>query len=86
MSKARTLNEGAAVRQPSRVEPRERPPVPGLVPGRGFKFLKGVVAVVNFSPRRVAGFPSEVLVLGVSEGDVVLRQPDQEVPHGVRVF
>ncbi|WP_027717901.1 tRNA-binding protein [Desulfovirgula thermocuniculi] len=47
-----------------------------------------VVAVVNLPPRRVAGFPSEVLVLGVPDekGDVVLLQPDREVPLGVRVF
>lgn len=39
-----------------------------------------VVAVVNFEPRRVAGFRSEVLVLGVvnpdDPGDVVLLRPD----------
>lgn len=44
-----------------------------------------VLAVVNFAPRRVAGFRSEVLVLGVVEpddpGDVVLVRPDQpDVP------
>lgn len=40
-----------------------------------------VVAVVNFEPRRVAGFRSEVLVLGVvnpeDPGDVVLLRPDR---------
>jgi tRNA-binding protein len=51
-----------------------------------------VVAVVNFPPRRIAGFVSEVLVLGVSstgvsrQGPVVLLQPDREVPLGARVF
>ncbi len=39
-----------------------------------------VLAVVNFPPRRVAGFQSEVLVLGVvnpdDPGDVVLVRPD----------
>jgi tRNA-binding protein len=46
-----------------------------------------VVAVVNFPPRRVAGFASEVLVLGgVPEaGDVVLLAPDAPVPDGTRV-
>ena len=43
-----------------------------------------VVAVVNFPPKRVAGFLSEVLVLGVmvADDDVVLLQPDQDVPLG----
>ncbi len=46
-----------------------------------------VVAVVNFPPKRIAGFLSEVLVLGVyaAEGDVVLLRPDQEVAPGHRV-
>lgn len=47
-----------------------------------------VVAVVNFPPKRIAGFKSEVLVLGVpdDEGAVVLLAPDREVPPGGRVF
>jgi tRNA-binding protein len=46
-----------------------------------------VVAVVNFPPRRVAGYASEVLVLGAcpEEGDVVLLRPDASVPNGVRI-
>ena len=46
-----------------------------------------VVAVVNFPPRRIAGFMSQVLVLGAipAEGDVVLLMPDQEVPNGSRI-
>jgi tRNA-binding protein len=48
-----------------------------------------VVAVVNFPPRRIAGFSSEVLVLGVPVGDrqtVALIQPDHQVPPGTSVF
>jgi tRNA-binding protein len=48
-----------------------------------------VLAVVNFPPRRVAGFSSEVLVLGVPAPDekhVALIPPDRAVPPGTRVF
>jgi tRNA-binding protein len=51
-----------------------------------------VVAVVNFPPRRIAGFSSEVLVLGLPgegvkrEGSVVLLGPEREVELGARVF
>jgi len=47
-----------------------------------------VVAVVNFPPRRVAGFHSEVLVLGAAEPDgaVVLLYPERDVPLGARIF
>ena len=46
-----------------------------------------VLAVVNFPPRQIADFFSEVLTLGVmlGEGDVVLVQPDREVPLGSRI-
>lgn len=46
-----------------------------------------VVAVVNFPPRRIAGFASEVLVLGAcpAEGDVVLLRVDGPVSNGVRI-
>ena len=46
-----------------------------------------IVAVVNFPPKRVAGFKSEVLVLGgVPEaGDVVLLQPNMELPNGTKI-
>ena len=47
-----------------------------------------VVAVVNFPPKRIAGFKSEVLVLGVPDEarEVVLLSPDREVPEGGRMF
>jgi tRNA-binding protein len=47
-----------------------------------------VVAVVNFPPKRIAGFKSEVLVLGVpdEDGEVVLLSPDMDVPLGGRMF
>jgi tRNA-binding protein len=43
-----------------------------------------VVGVVNFPPKRIAGFPSEVLVLGAldEEKGVVLLEPDDEVELG----
>jgi tRNA-binding protein len=43
-----------------------------------------VVGVVNFPPKRVAGFPSEVLVLGAMDErkGVVLLQPDDGVEPG----
>ena len=49
---------------------------------------KQVVAVVNFPPKRIADFESEVLVLGVpdEEGAVVLLAPDREVPLGGKMF
>lgn len=51
--------------------------------------LKGrmVLAVVNFPPRQIGPFRSEVLTLGVSdtEGDVVLVGPDSAVEPGARL-
>ena len=46
-----------------------------------------VVAVVNFGPRRIGPFESEVLVLGASDeqGRVILLEPRSEVPIGGRV-
>ena len=46
-----------------------------------------VVAVLNFPPRRVADYTSEVLVLGamVSDVDVALLQPDGVVANGTRI-
>lgn len=44
---------------------------------------KQVLAVVNFPPRQIANFFSEVLVLGTySEGGVVLIRPDKPVKNG----
>jgi len=47
-----------------------------------------VIAAVNLGVRRIAGFPSEVLVLGVPDaaGRVVLLTPEREVPLGGRVY
>jgi tRNA-binding protein len=47
-----------------------------------------VIAVVNFPPRRIAGFESEVLVLGLPDenGAVVLLRPDIKVPDGGKMF
>lgn len=46
-----------------------------------------VVAVVNFPPMRVAGFKSEVLVIGGVEekDDVVLLRPDEAVENGTKI-
>ncbi len=46
-----------------------------------------IVAVVNFPPKRIAGFKSEVLILGVmkEDGEVILLQPDREAPLGYRI-
>lgn len=47
-----------------------------------------VVAAVNLGSRRIAGFTSEVLVLGLPDpqGHVVLLQPERDVPLGGRVY
>lgn len=47
-----------------------------------------VLAVVNFPPRQVADFLSEVLVLGVvlEAGEVALIQPDRAVELGKRIL
>jgi tRNA-binding protein len=47
-----------------------------------------VVAAVNLGSRNIAGFVSEVLVLGVpsEQGDVVLLAVERDVPLGGRVY
>jgi len=48
---------------------------------------KQVVAVVNFPPKQVANFMSEVLVLGfvLDNDEVVLLEPERDVPNGKRM-
>jgi tRNA-binding protein len=47
-----------------------------------------VLAVVNFPPRQIGPFMSEVLTLGVpdAEGKVMLLRPDRPVPKGGRLY
>jgi tRNA-binding protein len=47
-----------------------------------------VAAVVNFAPRQIGKFMSEVLTLGFpdAEGEVVLVMPERTVPNGGRLF
>ena len=47
-----------------------------------------VMAVVNFPPRQIGPFRSEVLVLGLPDetGEVVLITPDKPVPIGGRMY
>jgi tRNA-binding protein len=47
-----------------------------------------VAAVVNFAPRQIGKFMSEVLTLGFpdAEGEVVLFEPDLPVPNGGRLY
>ena len=47
-----------------------------------------VVAVVNFPPRQIGPFMSEVLCLGApdAEGRIILLAPDAGVPVGGRIF
>ncbi len=47
-----------------------------------------VAAVVNFPPKQIGNFMSEVLVLGFpdSAGEVVLVVPEQQVPNGGRLY
>jgi len=56
----------------------------------GKKDLMGrqVMGVVNFPPRQIASFQSEVLTLGLPDkgNNVVLIQPEREVPIGGKLF
>ncbi|MGH6915815.1 MAG: tRNA-binding protein [Geminicoccales bacterium] len=54
----------------------------GELPGRQ------VAAVVNFPPKQIGKFMSEVLVLGFPDGDgeVVMIGPDRRVPDGGRLY
>lgn len=49
---------------------------------------KLVLAVVNFPPRQIANFFSEVLVLGVPDetGNVIVVQPESDAPLGGRLY
>lgn len=49
---------------------------------------KQVMAVVNFPPRQIGKFMSEVLILGVPDdaGEVVLIRPDKDVPIGGQLY
>jgi tRNA-binding protein len=51
-------------------------------------FDRLVVAVVNFPPKQIGPYVSEVLTLGVPDrdGEVVLLVPDKDVPIGGRMF
>tara|TARA_R110002153_G_scaffold22629_4_gene74159 strand:+ start:2360 stop:2713 length:354 start_codon:yes stop_codon:yes gene_type:complete len=55
---------------------------PETLPGRQ------VVGVINFPPKQIGKFMSEVLVLGIpdAEGEVVLLKPDLDVPNGGRMY
>ncbi|PAE15153.1 tRNA-binding protein [Virgibacillus sp. 7505] len=48
---------------------------------------KQIIGIINLPPRRIAGFKSEVLVLGgvPEKGDVILLKPDTEIPNGTPI-
>ena len=77
-----TINFGAAIGQRrSSAQIVKHYPLEHLV-GRQ------VAAVVNFPPKQIGKFMSEVLVLGFpdGEGEVVMIGPDKPVPNGGRLF
>jgi tRNA-binding protein len=47
-----------------------------------------VIGVLNFPPKNIAGFESQVLITGFADenGDVVLAIPDLPVPDGAKLF
>ena len=47
-----------------------------------------VAAVVNFPPKQIGPFRSEILVLGFpdDDGEVVMIEPNRPVPNGARLF
>lgn len=47
-----------------------------------------VAAVINFPPKQIGKFMSEILVLGFpdADGNVVLLRPDRTVPNGGKLF
>lgn len=49
---------------------------------------KQVLAVVNFSPKQIGPFRSEVLTLGIADanGAIILVGPEKEAPNGQRLF
>jgi tRNA-binding protein len=47
-----------------------------------------VAAVVNFPPKQIGRFMSEILILGFPDekGEVVLIQPSKQIPNGARLY
>jgi tRNA-binding protein len=48
---------------------------------------KQIIAVINLSPKKIAGITSEVLVLGANSKDnaVVLLEPQKNIPNGAKI-